>query len=178
MEVLCRHVDPCRENRDFSRVIYCVRVSQPLFDLFFNSENGYRGVYFKSPYAGLEANAAFIRSLEPRLFEWTRMKHGADVVPFAQESLGTPSAKAWLAEHGKGYCDQCAGEWSTPRDETAEILNGRWEYADCLQAKWGRKAPYLSQIKVFGALLNEGLDEFVPAVKRYRAQEVHEFGWA
>jgi hypothetical protein len=178
MEVLCYHADPCRDNGDFSRVVYCVRLSRPLFDLFFNSENGYRGSYFSSPYAGLEANGTLMESLTPRLMEWTRANHGAEAVRFADESIRTPSAKAWLTEPIPQSCDKCVGEWSSDGNEASEILNARWERESDRRAIWGRKAPYLTKIKIFGAFLNDRNDELVPARKRHRAQEIQRFGWS
>jgi hypothetical protein len=178
MTVLCYHPQQCCDNRDFSRVIYCIRVPGTLFDLFFNSENGYRGSYFDSPYVGLEANAMFIQSLEARLLEWTRANRGVEGISFARESLRTPSAKAWLAERSLDLCDLCAGEWGAPHDDAPGILNGRWEVSDQPAAKSGRKAPYLTKLKIFGAFLNDRHDEFIAARKRHRAQDVHRFGWS
>jgi len=122
MEVLCCHLEQCDNKSDFSRVVWCVRVGEPLFDLFFNSPNGYRGAYYQSPYVGLAVNETFIRRVSPVLLDW--LDAGRDR-GFAVESLSSPSAKAWLAEHGGEMCQRCTGEWGNPVDEIPEILNGR-----------------------------------------------------
>jgi hypothetical protein len=56
MEVLCCHPDPWGKIPPFNPVVYCIRVPAPVFDRFFNSQYGYRGAYFRSPFDGLSAN--------------------------------------------------------------------------------------------------------------------------
>jgi hypothetical protein len=42
MSVLCCHVDPNKQDDPaFCQVAYCVQIEKDLFDLFFNSVNGY-----------------------------------------------------------------------------------------------------------------------------------------
>jgi hypothetical protein len=60
----------------------------------------------------------------------------------------------------------------------AEIVNGRWECAASANAVRGRKAPFLTKIKIFGAFLNERHDEFISWRKRHRAREIYESGWS
>ena len=177
MDVLCRHLQACDDADGFARAVYCISVSRSSFDAFFNSEHGYRGAYFRSPHQGLAANEAFIRALRPKLTAWARADGVADI-EFDKESLSTPSAKAWLAEAGVKICQRCDGEWTHPQDGTAEIHNGRWECADNSNAVRGRKAPFLTKIRILGAFLNERHDEFIPGRKRHRAQEIHEWGWS
>lgn len=179
MEVLCCHPNEFSYDNRFSRVVYCFRVSAPLFDMFFNSKNGYRASYYRSPYDGLRDNGLFIRSVLPALLASAETRCIAPKeLGFAEKSLKSCSSKAWLAERGKELCGRCAGEWSPPQDETAEILNNRWENGDSVYAKWGRKAPYLTKIRIFGAFLSERHDELIPASKRHRAREIHEVGWS
>jgi hypothetical protein len=179
MEVLCCHPQPCCDYKGFLRVVYCIRVGAPLFDLFFNSESGYRAAYYHSPYRGLETNAAFIQSVMPKLIAWSESIPPEIDLGFARESLGTPSAKVWLAEKSQQLCEQCTGEWAGESgNPKAEILNGRWECRSSPDANFGRKAPYLTKIRIFGAFLNDRLDEFVRAHKRHRARAIHELGWS
>ena len=174
MQILCRHVQLCDDAAGFSRAIYCIRVPRATFDAFFNSERGYRGAYFQSPYKGLAANDELVGALKPKLIEWTAAKGMADL-NFDVESLGSHSAKVWLAEAGLELCAGCDGEWTHPQNDVAEILNGRWERVSDIR---GRKAPRLAKIKIFGAFLNERNDEFISWRKRHRAWEIHESGWA
>jgi len=178
MKVACCHQQPCDDNRQFSRVVFCVQISPSLFDLFFNSPNGYRGMYYQSPYRGLEANAAVIRGLARRLLGWAASNCPDIDGVFAEESLSSHSAKVWLAECGSHLCEQCAGEWRNPNDDVPEILNRQWENEDSPKGRCGRKAPCLSKLRIFGAFLNQRHDEFVPARKRYRSMQIHQSGWS
>jgi len=103
---------------------------------------------------------------------------------FIRESLMSPSSKVWLAECGKEVCltcHGCEGEWSINAHGNLtepEIMNGRWEVAPGLKAKWGSTAPYLTKLRVLGAFLDGQHNEFIPAQKRFRAKEIHELGWS
>lgn len=101
---------------------------------------------------------------------------------FIRESLVTLSAKVWLAEHGKELdrkCPGCKGEWSSGPIGPAEILNSRWEKPRQGQkAEWGREAPYLTKLRIMGAFIDERHNELVPVDKRFRAYEIHQFGWS
>jgi len=97
---------------------------------------------------------------------------------FVRESLTSPSAKAWLAENGADVCPKCEGEWGNPSDDVPDIINGKWELEDCASSRRGRKAPRLTKIKIFGAFLDERHNELVPARKRHRALQIHQWGWS
>ena len=61
----------------------------------------------------------------------------------------------------------------------ADILNGRWEHVrDRSYAQYGRKAPYLTKIRLSGGFINRDGHEWVSDKKRYRPQEIHEIGWS
>lgn len=178
MEVVCCHRPNCDDMQGFSRVVFNVHLPCTTFDLFFNSEHGYRGLYFLSPQAGLVANENVIRRLTPRLVRWAEQHEPSLDPAFAAESLASPSAKVWVTEFGSHQCQQCHGEWGNPTDETPEILNGRWEVADSPNARRGCKAPYFSKLRVLGAFLNERCDELVPTRKRHRARDICAWGWS
>lgn len=176
MRIQCSHVDPCDEAHGFKRLVACVVIDRTLFDLFFNSYNGYRGWYFRSTTHGLEMNALLLQLLAPRLVEFPS---NADMpASLASQSLFAPSAKSWLAEVGKGFCPTCEGDWSAPKDDAPEILNGRWETATAPSSRFGRKAPFLERLRVMGAFVNQGGKEYVATRKRNRAQEIHDVGWS
>ena len=178
MEILCCHRRCCDDLAGFSRVIFNLRVPQSTFDIFFNSEHGYRGAYFDSPYAGLAANGACIQRLTPLLLAWANQHEPSVDQVFARESLASPTAKVWLTEFESHICEKCVGEWGNPTDEAPEICNGRWEFANAPGGRYGRKAPFLSKLRVFGAFLNERHDEFTPARKRHRAEDLNKEGWS
>lgn len=183
MNVLGCHRSSIKDT-NFCRVAYCVQIDKGLFDQFFNSESGYRAAYFRSPWSGQSANAVLMEAVSPSLLR-SSLSGACGLSPeFIRESLLTRSAKVWLAEHGKEVqrkCPTCKGEWSSgsagPAD-LAEIKNGQWETASGQKAEWGRKAPYLSKLRLMGAFLDERHNELVPHDKRFRADEIHRFGWS
>lgn len=183
MNVLCCHRSAIKGS-NFCRVAYCVELHKPLFDQFFNSEQGYRAAYFRSPWHGLSTNATFMAAVSPSLISNTLSGTCGLSSEFIRESLRTPSAKVWLAEHGKEVernCAACRGEWSTGSagdPATPEISNDRWELAKSVKGSWGSKAPYLTKLRIMGAFLDERHNEFVPCDKRFRAEEIHAFGWS
>lgn len=176
MSVQCTHVDPCDEAEGFKRIVGCVVINRTLFDLFFNSSNGYRGWYFRSPVEGLRINALLLELLAPNLIEFQRHKRmPSDVV---SKSLLASSGKCWLAEVGKGFCRACEGDWSAPKDDVPEILNGRWEISVAPNSRFGRKAPFLERLRVMGAFVNQTGEEYVAKRKLRRAEEIHDVGWS
>lgn len=175
MEIACCHYQTCDDHRDFGRVTYCLRVSEDLFDLFFNSPYGYRGAYFRSPAEGIEANRTLMEIIAPQLISASR--HGAfqEEQNWLHESLTSYSSKAWLAEASLELCPHCEGEWGTPADDVPDIFNGRWDKAT---PTYGRKAPRLTKIRVFGAFFDDRGNEFIPSSKRKRPWDIHNVGWA
>jgi len=178
MEVVCCHFQTCDDHTDFGRVVYCLRVPEDLFDRFFNSPHGYRGAYFRSPGEGTDANSTFIKTLTPQLLETSTPGASDSDLTWVRESLLSGSAKVWLPEHGLGLCSKCDGEWGRPSDPEAEILNGRWELGESGAQCFGRKAPRLTKIRIFGAFLDDRLNEFIPCRKRHRAEDIHMWGWS
>lgn len=176
MRVLCRHPDACDEAYGYERVVYCVTVDKQLFDFFFNSANGYRAWYFRSPAEGIAMNARLLATLAPPLLAfWSDDSIDSKTV---RASLTAPSGKAWLAEVGKRFCPCCAGEWHSAQDDLAEIVNDRWELSTVPDAKNGWKAPFLTMIRVVGGFVNPASEEYLPKRKRNRAQDIHEIGWS
>ncbi len=176
-DIVCCHLSRCDDRQGFSRTVFTLRTSSKTFDLLFNSERGYRGAYFLSAFDGLSANQTTIGRLTPLLLNWVARYAPTIDQTFAAKSLSLPSAKMWLAEAGTDLCDQCIGEWCNPTDDMPEILNDRWDIDDSPHARRGRKAPYLSKLRVYGAFLNKGEEEFVPPRKICRAQDINKYGW-
>lgn len=183
MAVQCCHKSEI-SGTGFARPVYTIVIDRATFDLFFNSPNGYRAAYFRSPGFGLEANLSFMQTVSARLLRDPLSSNCELPDEHIHESLVTPSAKAWLAEHGKEIdrkCAGCKGEWSSSSAEPpqqAEILNGRWELAPGQNAEWGRKAPYLTKLRLMGAFINDRHHELVPHDKRFRAYDIHRCGWS
>jgi hypothetical protein len=178
MSVLCYHVQTCDNDLTYSRPIFCVRVRDHLFDAFFNSPEGYRGMYFESPYRGLECNQFLMECVFARLSQWALENSPGYNAQFSQDALLAVSSKAWLAECSTELCSSCEGEWTRPTDNLAEILNGRWESSSKPDSRFGRKAPKGSKLRFFGAFLDGRGDEFIPVRKRARHQQIHCLGWS
>jgi hypothetical protein len=174
--IQCTHIDPCDEADGFNRLVGCIVIDRPLFDLYFNSPYGYRGAYYASTEYGLEMNAFLLRLLAPALTGFTH--HEGMSSDLMLTSIIAPSAKSWLAEVGKGFCSKCEGDWSSPTDDAPEILNERWEVATAANSRFGRKAPFLRRIRVMGAFVNPAGKEYVPTRKRTRAKDIHDIGWS
>src|SRR5947208_223982 len=121
-------------------------------------------------------NGRLLGTLTPVLLAFTA-DDGIDP-KMVRASLGAGSAKAWLAEVGKGFCEHCDGEWHTAQDDSAEILNDRWERSSVPDARNGRKAPFLTRIRVVGGFIDSASEEHVPERKRTRAQDIHDIGWS
>lgn len=175
--VLCVHREAHSAWPEFERLVVSFAVGESLFDQFFNSFNGYRAAYWRSECDGLRANRSCIDCLTAgaagfaTAHAWTRW----------EESLQGHSAKIWLAECGKETdrsCPQCAGEWRSHGQEPAEILNGRWEVSDYYKSFWGRRAPCLTKVRVFGAFIDTAGNELIQAEKKARAWELFSYGWS
>lgn len=177
LNIACCHLSRCDDMQGFSRTVFTLRTPRTTFDLLFNSERGYRGAYFLSPSVGLNANQTTIGRVTPLLLDWVARYAPTIDQTFAAKSLSLPSAKVWLAEAETHLCDQCIGEWCNPTDDMPEILNDRWEIDDSPNARRGRKAPYLSKLRVYGAFLNERQEELVSPHKICRAQDISKYGW-
>lgn len=177
MEVLCCHQDPCDRAAGFKRPVYTVRVPARVFDLFFNSRDGYRAAYFHSPFRGLAANDHLLRTVAPSLVAAEPPGNGSELdATFRTASLTSLSAKVWLKEQNH-FCPRCVGEW-TRRDDVAQIANGVWELGTSPHSTDGRSAPCLTKLKLMGAFMNDRGDEFIAERKRRRHFEIHETGWS
>lgn len=178
MKVLCSHADPRSGDASYRRAVFSIQICQPTFDLIFNSKNGYRAWFFRSPYLGLRNNARLIRSLSEELLV---QKPLSQMGESALDSLQSITAKVWLAERGNEpcfSCDGCAGEWSPPQDALPEILNGRWERNTHSHARWGRKAYYFTKLRILGGFVNAMGDEWIAGHKKHRAYHIHDNGWS
>ncbi len=173
----CYHPDPGQTDFSYVRAVFCGTVGPTLFDWFFNAKTGYRGAYFDSPEAGLQFNRSLIDALAPTLTAWVIARHLANNIDWIITSLAAPSAKAWLAEH-PGLCQACTGEWSPLYVSELAIQNGRWERAAHTLADWGRQAPLLRKIRIFGGLINAQGEEWVASHKLGRSAHIFEHGWS
>src|SRR3954470_11595224 len=100
MRVLCCHRSTIK-GTDFNRPVFTVHVERLLFDRFFNAPFGYRAAYHRSPGTGIEANSYCLSAIAPRLVAHQSSAQSGLRADFMLQSLSTPSAKAWLVEHGK-----------------------------------------------------------------------------
>ncbi len=136
LAVLCSHTERSGKSPTHKRQVYCAEIGPEAFDLFFNSQAGYRGAFYASPERGLAANALLLSAVCPQLIGWTRANCADQNPEFALKSLGAASAKVWLAEEGGDLCAQCKGQWSTSLRADVQIHNGRWELDQSELATW------------------------------------------
>ena len=178
MQIVCCHTPDCCDKPGYKRTIYCVELRAELFDMFFNSQSGYRGEYFESPHRGLSANALLLTTVRPQLVDWMGA-HFMDQDPeFAATSISSPSAKVWLAEETLSLCAQCKGEWNASVPADLEIINGRWEIDSHVEAEWGRQAHLFRKLRFIGAFLSDAGEEYVAPHKKSRADAIWARGWS
>ena len=173
MNVLCGHDQPCDEADGYLRYIYCIEIEKDIFDLFFNSRNGYRAWYFRSPYDGLAKNNYLINCLMPKLIKSEKIKADPESI---RQSFNSMSAKVWLAENDRRICDKC-GEWFYPNDGRIELYNDVWDVANEPNSKYGKTAPYLAKIRIIGGFIN-ARGEFISKDKKDRHNQIHSIGWS
>ncbi len=176
-QIICAVKEVIMSNPiDGHRVAYSLQVPSSVFDLFFNSNNGYRAWYCRSAEEGLRKNSHLIKVLTPRLLSAKVADDlsKADII----KSLEFTSAKAWLAEAGNKLCDLCPGQFSSPQDSIPEILNDRWEHSENAKSLMGRKAPYLNRIRIYGGFIDSKGNEFIPPSKLLRAQDIFLYGFS
>lgn len=176
LKLECFHREPAG-NREYKRAVFCGSVGPQLFDWFFNASTGYRGSYFKSASEGVEANRVLINQLTPFLVEWVVAQQLDPDRQWVLSSLAQPSAKAWLAEH-PGLCAKCGGEWHASSSAELQIENSRWECSAHTLSAWGRQAPQLSKIRIFGGFIDFQHHEWLAHNKTRRATDIWEYGWS
>ena len=169
--------EPREHDASYARAVFCGTVDPRLFDWFFNARTGYRGAYYEAPAAGTLANRALVDQLSDLLVDWALAQQLDCDRPWILASLTKPSAKAWLAEC-PGLCASCSGEWSPSDVSELQIENSRWEAASHTHSTWGRQAPYLTKIRIFGGLIDSEQSEWLAAHKTDRAAHIWEHGWS
>jgi hypothetical protein len=139
-----------------------------------------RAWYFQSLEYGTELNRELLLGLTVPLIESGKLQQVEQ--ERIRRSLRAAQAKVWLAEVGKEpdpKCRACAGQWSGPQHVAGQIVNGRWEKRDDdYRGDWGRRAPYLTKLRVLGGFVNDRDDEWLAPDKIDRASHIRDFGWS
>lgn len=177
LNLVCYHRDRGRTDPSFERAVFCGIVSPVIFDWFFNASSGYRGAFYQSREAGIRLNRELVDHLVLSLADWALSDGGERDRSWVLDSLKMPSAKAWLAEY-PGLCKSCEGEWYASLSADLYIENDRWECATHVYSAWGRQAPLLSKIRIFGGLIDTDRNEWLAAHKAIRANQIWEYGWS
>jgi hypothetical protein len=173
----CFHKEPRQRDASYTRADFCLDIGSELFDAFFNASTGYRGAYFVAPERGLAANRQLIAELSPVLIESAIRREPRVDRALLIESLSLPSAKAWLGEDTVALCSSCAGGWSSSYVSDLSVVNDRWERSVHTHAVWGRQAPELTKVRIFGGFVNDEHQKWVADHKLERAQHIFEHGW-
>jgi len=177
LSVACYHRECKQRDATYTRAAFCLDVSPRLFDAFFNSSTGYRGAYFQSPENGLRTNRNLFDQLSSKLRASAKRFDANVDDAWLVASLSQPSSKAWLGEDVLALCPRCKGGWSASYNAALLIHNGRWEHSSHTHAKWGRQAPELAKIRLFGGFIDSAYDEWVAPHKENRAEQIWEHGW-
>ena len=177
LKLQCFHRERREADPVYARAVFCGSVNPRLFDWFFNASTGYRGAFFVSPEAGFRANRSLVDQLATFLANWAVAQQLEPNSLWALASLAKPSAKAWLAEY-PGLCPRCAGEWTPSYIAELQIENSRWECSSHVHSTWGRQAPTLSKIRIFGGFIGAQQNEWVALHKTERATHIWEHGWS
>ena len=173
----CFHNEPRQRDDSYTRADFCLDVGTEVFDAFFNASTGYRGAFFAGPDNGVLANQMLLTELCPVLVEKAIAYDPRLDIAWLIESLSLPTAKAWLAEDLVARCSSCVGGWSASHASALRIRNDRWEHSVHTHATWGRQAPELSKLRIFGGFVNRQHGEWVANHKFERAQNIWEYGW-
>lgn len=167
LKLMCFHRESRHDDEAYKRAVFCGSVSHEIFDWFFNASTGYRGAFFESPDAGSRANRWFVDELADFLTDWV-IAQGLDPDRrWVMESLAKPSVKAWLAEY-PDLCEKCTGEWCSSDTSELQIENDRWEHSTHVYSLWGRQAPRLSKIRIFGGFFDAQQNEWLATHKTER----------
>ncbi len=166
-------------RQDYSRAFFRVRVSEPDYDAFFNSPNGYRAQYCLSTENGEKQNRSLIEAITPMCLEYSQRHEQRD---FPDEkvlaSLRGADAKAWITESDipdVGEVHINYGPWVAK----AEALT-RGPIADQAAragASVGVLAPVGTHIEIKGAWLTPQGNEWRDPKKALRAQEIRDYGF-
>lgn len=174
MEIICFKGAQGYERDDCKRPEFKLKIPTETFDEFFNSPNGYRAQYYRSPEIGLEKNEYLIQGLSARLVAYAMENPSGEVMTAIEihTSLGFSSAKVWLDEK-EGDLDNlvlvehiCIPRWYLTRKN--EILK---------KATHGTHAYEGRILKVMGALIDNDGEEYTPHSKKYRSEEIHRNGF-
>ena len=177
LNLQCFHREAREHDATYKRAVFCGIVDIHLFDWFFNASTGYRGAFYEAPDEGTRANRILVDQLSNFLADWAtahQLEHDREWI---LASLSKPSAKAWLAEY-PGLCASCSGEWSPSYVSDLQIENSRWETSSHVHSAWGRQAPSLTKIRIFGGFIDEQQNEWLAAHKTERATHIWEYGWS
>lgn len=177
LKLNCFHSESRQDDATFKRAVFCGSVSHDIFDWFFNARTGYRGAFFESPDNGDRVNRWLLDQLTAFLSDWVIAQELDTDCPWVLASLAKPSAKVWLAE-SPGLCDQCTGEWNPSYISELQIENTRWELPSHVHSVWGRQAPRLSKIRIFGGFIDSQQNEWLASHKTERAKQIWKHGWS
>lgn len=158
---------PPRDVHEIPRqIVFVMRTSPQLFDLFYNGRDGLRSRHWQSPETGIEATRYFIDVVEPMLLGSLSSDEA-----FARRSLRCPSAKVWVQERFENQLlvtregiHLSIGRWITNEPSAPNGGDWRWCPAD-------------GALEVKGALIETDGTEHVPEAKLDRAQQIHTFGF-
>jgi hypothetical protein len=184
-QIVCCWPEPFRdapaEACGAKQACYRIAVRPESFDLFYNSANGLRAMYWRSPADGDQATKYAVQRLRPMLLQFA-MKHPEALasgkikmeVAEVQQSLDAPSAKIWVREKDD------SGDSMISTKGQPQLQVPRWAAKENEPGSKGplwRWTPIANHLEVKGALIGPDGTEHVPQSKRDRAKQIHRFGF-
>ncbi|MCR4300301.1 MAG: hypothetical protein NUV51_01690 [Sulfuricaulis sp.] len=162
-----------------SRAFFRVHVSEPDYDAFFNSPNGYRAQYCLSTENGEEQNRRLIEAITPMCLEYSKRneQHEFPTEKVLASLLGI-DVKVWITENDLPDVDEVHinfGPWVAKAE--ASTKGGLADQAARASASVGVLAPVGTHIEIKGAWLTPQGNEWRDPNKALRAQEIRDYGF-
>jgi hypothetical protein len=156
------------------------------FDEFFNGRSGYRAAYYSSLERGAATNRAFLEGMLEKLVDHALANPARQNLEEARLrlSLTFQSAKVWLDEEAFSFdhqlrIDILVPEWCAAAHDALSAFEQHTlpDPPEKEKGIWGVRAPTSFRLKVKGAFVAVDGSERIPADKRRRAEEIHDYGF-
>ena len=180
--IACGNVDyfTAEPRQTYTRAFFRICVSEPDYDAFFNSPNGYRAQYCFSEENGEKQNRKLIDAVTPMCLEFYK-RHAQREFPTEKvlASLRGVDAKAWITESDIPDVDEIHINYRPWVAKAKTSTKGPVaDQAARAGASVGVLAPVGTHIEIKGGWLKPPGDEWLDSNKAFRAREIRDYGFA
>lgn len=190
------HVEESECFKNCIRHDFILSITPKTFDIFFNSEYGYRGQYFLGMNQGKKANRELICSLKDDLIKYAKKSQcniNISTNQSVENSLSMGSAKIWIHQassnlNEKQYksitdLDICNQVWHKfalkVEDDNKKHKSCRHKnYSRRLKAVLGLRAPIGVKLEIKGVFLDVEGNEVIGKGKFSRAKQMRYYGFS